>query len=629
MKFRRVISLSLAALMLSVSLAGCGKNSEATQSKEKAKESENPVVVQEQMPDKELQSALVNLEYSMLCASMASNEYVDTKNQDNKNKAYIGDIDADGRTELMYGNNGSNLQLDIENTREMTTFWGQGGGCVYLDKDGVLWNTYNMSGPADESETLWEICERFHKWTDGEWKEILARSTTENLLNGEVVETSYLLYDGDRAMTQEEFDNFGFVPLENSPFDYTTYKFDVKYKDHLVSEFINTLSGYYNVSSYDITGTNGEEKVIVVHDSVSGWYNEYCSKVDEAYRSFMYEWKLEDSRSAVIVVSADGENVTFKSFGYYGNLSSSDIEIKDYYIKVGNSFVTTHASFKSFDDLSDSNKEQWFEGFKEYLSTFGYSKIIFKMADVSKQKGNELICIAELDGTVNMWIYSFENGIPVQIYENSLSSNACYFVEYDGSLCILSYYHNVDTTMGGDVRYSYSYHVVSFDENGDYKSISEEYLDYYNNDKDATKAAEFFAKLNEYLTSNLVVIYDPFVLTGKQWLSESEIDFGETPAQTVFPEENNSDKTRIGFVEVDSNSWLNFREGAGTNYSKVLVDVAKPDSFIKLAKGTPVTILDEVTTSDSKNPLWYKIQVDFGDNTLVGYSSATYIRTQN
>ena len=628
MKIRRAISLSLAALMLSASFAGCAEKSETAKSEMKVvanSDSISTTVTQEQMPEEKLQSALVNLEYSMLSAAMASDEYVVTRTDMYRNRPYLGDLDGDSQNELVYGNGGMNALFDIDNQRVLSSFFAQ-GGVMYIDKDGLLWNTQGYSGPVRDNENQSQTISTFCKWTYGEWKQILSRKTV-SVYGGGVVETGYMYVDGDRVMTQEEFDSYGFVPLESGSFDYTIYDFDVKYKNHLIAEFINTLSGYYNISSYDVTGTNGEEKIIVVSNAIDNWYSEYCSRVDEAYETLDY-WKFEDSRSVVIVVSSDDKKVTFKSCGYCGNLSSSNIEIKDCYIKVGNCYVTTHANFNSFDCLSDSNKTQWFEGFKEYLSNLGYSKIIFKIADISEQKGDELICVAEYDGVLQMLVFALSNGIPVEIYSASLSNDACYFVEYNGALYLLVYHHRVSTTSGGDTQYNYSCDVIRFGENCERISIFEEDLSYYNNDKDATEAANFFAKLNEYLTSNLVVIYDPFVLTGKQWLSESEIDFGETPEQTVFPEENNSDKTRIGFVEVDTNSWLNFREGAGTNYSKVLVDPANPDSFIKLAKGTPVTILDEVTTKDSKNPLWYKIQINFGDKTFVGYSSATYIKAE-
>ena len=58
----------------------------------------------------------------------------------------------------------------------------------------------------------------------------------------------------------------------------------------------------------------------------------------------------------------------------------------------------------------------------------------------------------------------------------------------------------------------------------------------------------------------------------------------------------------------------------------MLMDPADPDSYVRQAKGSPVTVLETIETEDPENPVWVKIRITYGDRELVGYSSKTYIR---
>ena len=83
----------------------------------------------------------------------------------------------------------------------------------------------------------------------------------------------------------------------------------------------------------------------------------------------------------------------------------------------------------------------------------------------------------------------------------------------------------------------------------------------------------------------------------------------------------------MGFVQInDPSSWLNLRQGPGTNYPQVLMDESDPNSFIKQALGAPVTVLETVETGDVANPVWVKVRISYGDREYVGYSSKSYIR---
>ena len=83
----------------------------------------------------------------------------------------------------------------------------------------------------------------------------------------------------------------------------------------------------------------------------------------------------------------------------------------------------------------------------------------------------------------------------------------------------------------------------------------------------------------------------------------------------------------MGFVQIaDPASWLNLREGPGTEYDRVLLDSSDPDSFVRQALGSPVTVLETIETGDPENPVWLKIRITYGDREIIGYSSKTYIR---
>ena len=83
----------------------------------------------------------------------------------------------------------------------------------------------------------------------------------------------------------------------------------------------------------------------------------------------------------------------------------------------------------------------------------------------------------------------------------------------------------------------------------------------------------------------------------------------------------------LGFVQInDPKSWLNLREGPGTNYPCVYTEPGNKKSIVKQAQGSPVTILETIETGDAKNPVWVKVRITYAGQEIVGYSSKKYIR---
>lgn len=282
------------------------------------------------------------------------------------------------------------------------------------------------------------------------------------------------------------------------------------------------------------------------------------------------------------------------------------------------------------DAITDEQKDMVFGMLRDYLLKLGFEDAIFKIVDISDSEGSEIICLLKMNDKWSLYVLRLELGKPVEVERRELTdeNTAYYLVSHDDTTYMLEYTQSIEATDDNNVKYDYSYKLYRFGTGDDMKVEDEDYLSYTNEDEDATNASEFFSSLSNYLNFDVIVIYDPFVLTGQQWISDDEIDEGQRPQQTIETEEGVEEQKRIGFVEVDADSWLNFRVGAGIKNDKVLVDPKNPESFIKLAKGTPVTILEEVEIEDRENPLWYKIQINYGDSTLTGYSSATYIRCE-
>ena len=123
------------------------------------------------------------------------------------------------------------------------------------------------------------------------------------------------------------------------------------------------------------------------------------------------------------------------------------------------------------------------------------------------------------------------------------------------------------------------------------------------------------------------MIRDPYALTGQVWVPSSAVAYG-------VPQEESADDQQeagtLGFVQIqDPSSWLHLREGPGTEYAKVLLDPADPESYVRQALGSPVTVLETIETGDRENPVWVKIRIRYSDRELIGYSSKTYIRMQD
>ena len=99
------------------------------------------------------------------------------------------------------------------------------------------------------------------------------------------------------------------------------------------------------------------------------------------------------------------------------------------------------------------------------------------------------------------------------------------------------------------------YSLLRFGDTGASTLLANEYVGYYDTDADATAVAQFFEKLNVYLIK-IIVIRDPYRLTGRMWLKQDETELGTVPAESASeqPEETQPDAQApvMGFVQM----WL-------------------------------------------------------------------------
>ena len=138
--------------------------------------------------------------------------------------------------------------------------------------------------------------------------------------------------------------------------------------------------------------------------------------------------------------------------------------------------------------------------------------------------------------------------------------------------------------------------------------------------------------LNDELEDNWVAgDYDAGVQATVQALYEELADIynvsegtAQGGQQTTEPTQPSNEET--GYVHLnDPGAWLNVRQGPGTQYPCVLSNPYDPMSFVMVANGAAVTVLESVTTTDWANPVWLKIRVTYGGKEYVGYSSKNFI----
>ncbi len=272
-----------------------------------------------------------------------------------------------------------------------------------------------------------------------------------------------------------------------------------------------------------------------------------------------------------------------------------------------------------------------FYGFETYVNEHGYTDCVFKRADVTDFEQDEVVGLCRNNGVWYGLVSVRFNDEYRSLFCEDVTDMAMYLVEQNGKGYVMTYTQSMAQTADGGSNMTNRYQLFRYNTAGEKDILEEKEVTYNSNSSDATAVAEFFAACNGYLANGDVIV-DPYRLQGKAWLGSA--DYGSIPDDSLIEDQQNTPayppedgEEMLGFVQInDPKSWLNLREGPGTNYPCVYTEPGNKKSIVKQAQGSPVTILETIETGDAKNPVWVKVRITYAGQEIVGYSSKKYIR---
>lgn len=391
---------------------------------------------------------------------------------------------------------------------------------------------------------------------------------------------------------------------------------------------LSALDGYFSehYSAYsqpvkqDIDGDGAEETLFILPDFDSLWKQDVKVVGIEPGLEYFGTPNIDDlfpkdsTRTAVVIADTQGQELVIRSQCLEGNVNpymGMEARLQQEFFSLDNTTTYAMGSFAEIQDVCPA--------LDRYLNYYDYRDAVMRSVDISELNMPEYLCIARKDGGWYCLYFVIQDGNPELLYAHDLQETAIYLVEHQGKQCLMQYTQYIYKQYNGDLMNVCSYDLMHFDDSGAKSVLDNGYVIYSSSDKDASIIAKFFEKLNVYIT-NVVVVYDPFRLTGKQWMPQSEANYGTVP-------ETQTEQGTIGFVQIqDPSSWLNLRQGPGKEYARVLMNPEDPDSFVRQALGAPVIILETIETGDEENPVWVKVRITYANREIIGYCSKTYIR---
>ena len=279
-----------------------------------------------------------------------------------------------------------------------------------------------------------------------------------------------------------------------------------------------------------------------------------------------------------------------------------------------------------------------YSGYNNYLNSRGYTNCILLDSDVSDYGDSEIVGVCK-GGSEWYGVVSVEVGQEqfTSLFCEKMTESAMYLVKKDGASCVLIYSQRIDAASNGGNVVNYRYEVFRFNDQGQKVVLDEKSASQDTVNDDATVVSSFFDECNQYLNNEAQIVIDPYSLKGQMWPLATSVNYGTIPSEPPVATEPTTQDTgykvtmhpggTLGYVQIKNpKSWLNLREGPGTEYSCVYLQPGNKKSIVKQAHGSPVTILETIETGDKKNPVWVKIRIAYAGYTIVGYSSKTYIR---
>jgi len=532
----------------------------------------------------------------------------------------------------------NHLTFSLAPQREVTFSFAQSSPSYYTDDAG---NLYQRSGLEDsfdieiDGKAAWQdhLYYSYAQWQNGSWESVYSYSGTITYVDSVEVENTVVAdirgQEGTKADIDAHFEQIGMRQIHTRPAAYTRNVYDAVYKDSLLegmnAYFTEHYDRYLGQGYRDIDNDGQEEAVFLLPGFADTWFStlrpadEYSS-IEDAQNWFVNEFREPNYTGIVIADEVNGELVVSAycvsaDLPYYDGM---DIRIENRYLWLDNYRVYLSGSFESVSS-TDLPAE-----LAQYMADHGYTDHFFRIVDVSDIEGEEYMCVCRKDGVWYVFVFVIVNGDPVIIYSQGLGDSAVYLTEYEGKQCLLVYYQSV-YTFGGESTTYYSFDVLRVTENGT-KSLDYAYANYSDADQDASAVSAFFDKLNVYMI-RIIVVCDLYELTGSKWMAPEDVLYGAPPVEENQQPGQDPDEMVMGFVDIeDPASWLHLRVGPGTEYDRVLMDPNDPNSFVRQALGSPVTVLETIHTGDGENPTWVKIRITYQGTEIIGYSSKTYIR---
>lgn len=643
----RILALILSAVLLT----GCARKEPAapvatTQSEPvdtTVPEPTEPSVPQ-QMTQEETDWAMAQLEYAALAAAFNLQQQLRSVEGYvfSDYAAFIGDMDGDGSPEMVYGPQSMTFRMD--GGRRIQYEFSQTGYFYYRDREGGFYRRSVMGDTFihDESQEIWyeeHLAEWYDQYLNGSWERAFdctgERSTKPNPAGGEdiVLSSDMTAYVRGEKMTEAAYkahlEQIGMTRLLTPIQDYTAVSFDACYRDSLLATLDSYLSGqfsaYTGAIAADIDNDGREETLYLIPELYRLWHNAAPASTPEQYYgsavAYMDEYLPSLDYTAVLVADSDGSELTVQAYCVPAWLAgASHVYYENNCLWLDGLACYAPQAFDTLDGLEESRRQQVYNGLDQFLELCGYDALVFREADIGDMDGSELLCFCRKDGVYYIIVICFVRGQPAVVSTIDLNNTGVYLTQQEGKTWLLTYNQRM-TTFGNVHRTEYTYEVKRF--GTDYWSYNHDFawVSYSNESQDATKVAEFFDKLNVFLLK-IIVLYDPYQLAGSQWMPQEQADWGTVPQQQT-PQQ---DESVLGFVRInDPGSWLNLRQGPGTNYAQVLIDPADPTSFVRQAQGAPVSVLQTIQTNDPVNPVWVKVRITYADREFIGYSSKNYI----
>ena len=269
-----------------------------------------------------------------------------------------------------------------------------------------------------------------------------------------------------------------------------------------------------------------------------------------------------------------------------------------------------------------------FDGFANYITEHGYTDCVFRQSSVVDFAQQEVVGLCKNGSDWYGVVSVYADGTYRSLFCEKVNDMALYLVKYEDKWYVMTYTQSIAHGGDGVSTITNTFEIFRYNEAGDKVVLDQQSVTYDNTSVDATAISNFFGACNKHL-ENGVVIVDPYRLKGQMWLDGC--DYGAIPQESISHAVVQVPATQgeqLGFVQIkDPKSWLNLREGPGTNYPCVYMEPGNKKSIVKQAQGSPVTILETIETGDAKNPVWVKVRISYAGQEIVGYSSKNFIRT--